>query len=351
MINRKLLLGTTALFGAGALLVSETAQAQDWEVGVSGFTRFVASAGDLPSRFGDDSTANHNFRMDNEVHVDFTQTDDETGLRYGGRIEFETEANAVSDGDDHIDESWIFIEGDFGQFRFGDEDGAADNLKIFAGTLAAGTGGVDGAGEVASGVGQFFDNSGDATKVIYYTPEIAGFQFGVSYTGNTNALGDREPDGQSTQDDGEFQRLVETGIAYTNSFGAFDVQGSVVGGLGEAQTNTSDDLENYGAGLILGFAGFQIGGAYFRNNAAADADDANIWNAGIAYSLGNVNTSLTYALEDFDDQGEPQNIVLSADTGILPGVALQGDVGYFYEFDTDRDSSGFTGVLRLSFDY
>ncbi|MEO1016242.1 MAG: porin [Pseudomonadota bacterium] len=351
MVSRKILLGTTALIGAGALLASETAQAQDWEVGISGFSRFTASAGDLPSRYQADSVANHNFRVDNEVHVDFTQTDDETGIRYGGRIEFEANANEVADSSDHIDESWIFFEGDFGQFRFGDEDGAADNLKIFAGTISAGTGGIDGAGEVAVGTPIFFDNSGDDTKVIYYTPDIAGFQAGVSYTANTNAKGDREPNNQSTQTDGEYQRLVEAGVAYTNSFGAFDVQGSVVGGYGEGQTNDTDDLENYGAGLSLGFAGFQVAGAYFRNDSGDNADDVNIYNAAIAYSFGNVNTSLGWAYGDFDDQGEPKNIVLSADTGLLPGVSLQGDVGYFYDYDGDRDSSGTTGVLRINFAY
>ncbi len=349
MVSRKVLLGTTALIGAGALLASESAQAQDWEVGIVGFSRFTVGVGDLPSRYQADSVANHNFRVDNEVHVDFTQTDDETGIRYGGRIEFEANANEVADSSDHIDESWVFIEGDFGQFRFGDEDGAADNLKVTAGNIAAGTGGIDGAGEVAAGTSFFFTNSGDDTKIVYYTPEIAGFQLGVSYTANSNAKGDREPNAQSTQTDGEFQRWVEGGIVYTNSFGAFDVQAAAVGGWAEAQTNgeDSDDIENYGAGLALGFAGFQVAGSYSYDNPA----DADIWTAGVAYSLGNVNTSLTYAYDDNSSASSTHNAVLSADTGILPGVSLQGDVGYFWDYEGDRDSSGTTGVIRLDFSY
>ncbi len=361
MAIRKVLLGTTALVGAGTLIASDAAFAQNvvgggsYEIELSGYNRFTAGFGELGNRYDSDNTADHNFRVDNEFHVDFTATDDETGIRYGGRVEFKTNANNEVDDNDGIDESWVFIEGGFGQFRFGDEDGAADNMKVFAGSVTAGTGGVDGAGEVASGTSLFFTNSGDDTKAIYYTPDIAGFQAGVSYTPNSNAKGSREPNDQSTNVDGQFQRWVEAGLVYSNSFGAFDLTGSVVGGYATGQTDDTDNLKNWGAGLQMGFGGFQVAGGAFRNAEGGNEDDFWAFNAGLGYSLGPVNTSISYALQrnDSNEEDNQKNLVLSADTGLLPGVALQGDVGYFWDYNNQNrgGNDGFTGVARLNFTY
>ena len=45
---------------------------------------------------------------------------------------------------DNTDETWLFLRGGFGEVRFGDEDGVADNSSVGAQVIAAGTGGIDG---------------------------------------------------------------------------------------------------------------------------------------------------------------------------------------------------------------
>ena len=166
---RNALLGTNAVIGAVALAVPSTASA--FEVNIRGFHNFSAVTGDLEeSGNAGNDPKDYDFLTDSEIHVQASQTDDETGIRYGMLVEFEADGNSTL----NTDESWIFVDGAFGGFRLGDEDGAVDNSKIGAYNIAAGTGGIDGQGVVASA--QFAPtNSGDSTKIRYDSPSIAGF--------------------------------------------------------------------------------------------------------------------------------------------------------------------------------
>ena len=180
----KQLLGSTAILSIGAVagLVTVgastgTALADSHQsVSVNGFFRHEVVGGDLEERFGD-GTENFDFSTDSEVHVNYRATDEESGLRYGATVEFETDTNQTN----NTDEAWMFIGGGFGEIRLGDEDGSADNAKIGGFSVAAGTGGIDGEGAVASS-SIATGNSGDQTKIRYDSPEIAGFQLSVSYT-------------------------------------------------------------------------------------------------------------------------------------------------------------------------
>ncbi len=344
MYLKKALLGTTALLGVGALMVADAGQAkaQALEVSVSGFSRFLAAFGNLEDQSGTTDARSLYFRNDTEVHVKARGTDDATGMRYGATVEFEADTSATG----NTDESWIFIGGNWGELRFGDEDGAADNMKVTGATLAAGTGGIDGAGEVAN-VGIFFDNSSDATKIIYYSPKISGFQVGVSYTPDSGHGGSTTYPTDTTATDRE--DWIEAGIAYSNTFGAVDVTASVVGSTADYETG-NNDFSAFGGGINIGFSGFTVGGAFFTENDDVGGD-RDIWNVGAGASLGPANLSVTYAKINNDGSNvDPNNIVLSADMGLFPGVALQGDVSFFNR-DTGTDDDGVTGVLRLHIGY
>ncbi|MCB2010043.1 MAG: porin [Geminicoccaceae bacterium] len=310
-----------------------SAQAGDLEVGVSGFMRTLAAFGDLDNESGNNDSRSFYFRNDSEVHVNARATDDETGLSYGATIEFETDTNR----NDNTDETWIFISGGFGELRFGDEDGASDNMKIGGFSAAAGTGGIDGAGEVAS-VDFGLTNSSDATKVIYYSPVVSGFQLGVSFTPDTGHAGAQE---NPADNNGNLEDMVEAGATYAGSFGGLDVKAAVVGYTADGEDGSPvGDANGIGGGASVGFAGFTFAGGYY-----ADENQDNI-NAGVKGSFGPANVSVNYAYSDIDGGGEPENIVLSADVGILPGVTLAGDVSFF-DRDDGGDDDGVTGVARL----
>ena len=336
---RNALLGTTAVIGAVALAVPSTASA--FEVNIRGFHNFSAVTGDLEeSGNAGNDPKDYDFLTDSEIHVQAAQTDDETGIRYGMLVEFEADGNSTL----NTDESWIFVDGAFGGFRLGDEDGAVDNSKIGAYNIAAGTGGIDGQGVVASA--QFAPtNSGDSTKIRYDSPSIAGFTIHGSFTPAGGDIGNNV-----AQDDGtDYQEWVETALVYTGSFGGFDLQAGGALGFANGEANDTDDFVGWNLGAIAGFSGFQLAGSYWQDDDGPNRDKTGV-TAGAAATLGPVDLSLTYAgvidSDDDPDGEESQNIVLSGSMGILPGMSLHGDVAWF-DRDAGGNDDGVTGVVRL----
>jgi hypothetical protein len=333
---RSALLGSTAILGATALFVPSTASAFD--VNIRGFLNFDTVVGDLQDtgEAGDDPK-DYDFRTDSEIHIEGVNIDDETGIRYGMMVEFETDGDNVL----NTDEAWLFVDGGFGGFRFGDDDGALDNSKISATNIAAGTGGIDGQGVVAS-VPFAPTNSGDSTKIRYDSPSIAGFTLHGSFTSATD-IGEN-----IAQDDNPYQDWVEAALVYTNSFGALDLQAGAAGAFNNGKGG-QDDFQGWNFGAIVGFSGIQLAASYWQDEDGPEGDKTGV-TAGAAASLGPADLSLTYAgvidSDDDPDGEEGQNIVLSATMGILPGMSINGDVSWF-DRDADGPDDGVAGVVRL----
>jgi len=369
----KLLLGTTALVGAGAMMsIPSAANAAAvlpggaLDVTVSGFVYFRAHGGDLDSaRINPAVSRELDFSNDTEVHIIARGTHDATGIEYGGTVEFEADTDRV----DNTDETWLFMRGGFGELRFGDEDGPVDNSAVGGFTVAAGTGGIDGSviDTIGTGVVKPF-NSDDSTKVRYYTPTFGGFQAGVSYTPNVGSNG-----ANIANADVEVQKMVEGALVYTGSFGGFDITASGVGAICDNGGEGEDDnCSTYGGGLSFGLFGMNFGGGYFSEEIG-DAEK-DFFNVGVGASLGPVNMSVTYGqvidsnnLESGDtdpdtigDQvvelNDPRNLVISADVGLMPGLVLAGDVGYFDndikgEIPSNLDEDGYQAVVRLGLNF
>jgi hypothetical protein len=363
----KLLLGTTALVGAGAMMSLPSAAnaaavlpGGALDVTVSGFIYFRAHGGDLDSARLDPSVSRDlDFSNDTEVHIIARGTHDATGIEYGGTVEFEADTNRL----DNTDETWLFLRGGFGELRFGDEDGPVDNSAVGGFTVAAGTGGIDGSviDVIATGVVKPF-NSDDSTKIRYYTPSFGGFQAGVSYTPNVGDNG-----ASLAPADVEVRDMVEGALVYTGSFGGFDITASGVGSICDNNGEGEDDnCHTYGGGLTFGLFGANLGGGYFSEQVG-DAEK-DFFNVGIGYGFGPVNMSVTYGqVVDSDDLtaevdgetieiGDAYNLVVSADVGLMPGLVLAGDVGFF-DNDTDGDlpagldDNGYQAVVRLGLNF
>jgi hypothetical protein len=370
MRTTKALLGTTALVGAGLMLgtpasveAATVSPGGALDITITGFNRTMAYGGDIQEARLNNSFSNAlNFRNDVEAHIIARAKHDATGIEYGGTIEFEADTNR----NDNTDETWLFLRGGFGEFRMGDEDGAADNSKVGGFTIAAGTGGIDGTVVDAIAVGVVGPvNSGDSTKVRYYTPSFGGFALGVSYTptiknGDQLALQNVNP-----------QDWVEGALTFTGSFGGADITASLVGSTCRIEgAGDDDDCWTAFGGAAITFRGFKIAGGYGSEDIGAGGA-ANInqdfWNAGVGTSFGPVNMSVTYGQANPNDvivngnrvDGDPYNIVVSADIGLMPGLVLAGDIGFFDndvgEYDPaldtngvgDVDDDGWQGVVRL----
>jgi outer membrane protein OmpU len=345
---RNALLGTTAILGAAALVMPSTASA--FEVQIRGFFNFNTVLGDLEeSGNAGGDPKDYDFVTDSEIHIQGVNTDDETGIRYGFLVEFETDPGTA----ERIDESWIFVDGAFGGFRLGNEDGAVDNSKIGAYNIAAGTGGIDGQGVVAP-VRFAPLNSGDSTKIRYDSPSFAGF----TIHGSLTPAGGNEGNSVAQDNLSNLQEWVETALVYRGAFGGVDLQ--VGGTLGFANgSNGADDYLGYNVGAIVGFAGFRVAASYWEDDdaptqvvqpavgAAVGSIDRTGYTVGAAATFGPADLSVTWAqIIDADAEPEGQNLVLSATMGLLPGMSLQGDVAFFEDaLNTGED--GVTGVVRL----
>ena len=127
-----------------------------------------------------------------------------------------------------IDELSMKIAGGWGSVEMGGNDGAEDSFKIYGGSIAAGTGGDrwrssccqrrccygGTGGNAGSG------DSGDALKVTYLSPKVAGFQTGISLNYVTESADDING--------GTFG--VGIGAKYAGSAGGLDYAVSLVWG-------------------------------------------------------------------------------------------------------------------------
>jgi len=129
MALKKILLGTTALLTAaglaGAASAAEIKPLGALDINLGGFARQYLFLGDLKDKTGR-NTGSYDLRTDTEVYVYVRGKDEATGLEYGANIELEADTNSTSDAD----EAFTFIRGQFGEFRFGDDDGAVTTARL-----------------------------------------------------------------------------------------------------------------------------------------------------------------------------------------------------------------------------
>jgi outer membrane protein OmpU len=371
-MHHRLLLGSTALVGAG-MLFTNAASAQETgglEVVLGGFTEFGVNAATNDTLDNDNKTRNYAFYMDNEVILQANGVTD-GGIRYGSKVEVEvgsdldTGPNNVS-----VDEVGLFFSGNFGRVELGREDGAEDVMFVGAEDAQAGTGGIDGD---TQNLGQVqFPDMGDDVKATYFTPRIAGFQVGASFTpdgdDNENGLGSNEF--LSTADGGNGdnrKNAVGGGINWVGVLGPVDLTLAAVGNWADVKGgNTAqgaagfrDDAKAYALGGLLGFGGLSFGVSFNDFKGPTDAQEGKLVSFGLAYGFGPANVSVGFEQDWNDNIDNAQIYTVSGDIGVLPGVTLKGDVSYntddaFKHVEDDGTTDGGStlgGVVAIQLDY
>ncbi len=304
--------------------------------------------------------------MEAEIHFKAKATLD-NGLHLGMRAELELNRDnknsfgppgTGSESDDIIDEVYLFVEGDWGQVQFGNQDGAADQLAVFAPTTARAT-------RINDGEIYFFEDgnnndrfqpivlrtdvyaSDDNMKIIYFTPRWMGLQAGVSYMPEPT----KNFSGFASRADNEFAQqseMWEFGVNYQRDYGNIHVAADVTYLAGSNEDPASigdetlygleDDLEEWGAGLVVGIdfetTRLIVGGSYRNSNASRgiifadgstffvdDAVDTEIWELGAMLQRGPWRASVGYI------EGTSQDLAF-----IFPGADILADVdGHAYE--------------------
>ncbi|PHK94802.1 hypothetical protein CR162_11655 [Pseudoroseomonas rhizosphaerae] len=366
---RKILLGTTAVVGA-VVMASTGAMAQgadpfraagpamtshrDLEVRLGGFFRFYYSNTNQDYiNAGGINQGKSDFQEETEIHV-VANGKAANGLRYGVAVEIQNDSvrqtAGVNSGSSNtkttldLDEVWGYVAGSFGQLRFGDEDNVWGLMSVGQISNFA-TGGLD---------GDFYDSlagnspalnmssdAGDNTKIIYMSPQFAGFDFGASFAFNTgegplsgctsgNTSCDRLASVETLGATTARRRNEVVAIArYRGSFAGVGL-GATAAYIGaDAVKNVNGagvDRINVGAfGLQLSAYGFLVGGQYLfgdantnfatpRLNIAGDSREYNSFNVGASYTLGQITVGGHY--------GETRSAGAQA---LVGGVPVTGD--------------------------
>lgn len=345
---KKILLGTSALVVAASMAVPASA-AEKIKLKVGGYYTALAAIPDVDVAPGDEDR-DVVFGSDSEVHFSGKTTLD-NGLTIGFKAEMELE----DDTTDRIDELWISIGGGFGQFRFGEEDGVAESMlvgqmgpsiEVFADDTDASPVGIN---DINSGL----DFSGDDMKIIYFTPRIAGFQGGVSFTPNPEKSPRGFQDPTFTPAAGEYENAFELAANYEGSFNALDLGASIEYFQADAQLGTEEDLEGIGGGLVLGFGGFSLGGRYSEKTDFAD-DETETYSVGAGFETGPWAFGVEYAEAETETAGgatssEFTTVVAAIKYALGPGMTVS--LGYVDEEEevTDADGSGVFTEFGIKF--
>ncbi|MCC2664167.1 MAG: hypothetical protein K0S35_2089 [Geminicoccaceae bacterium] len=356
-MHHRLLLGSTALVSAG-LLFGGAASAQEIEVTLGGYTEFGA-LGATDETLQGDPDRGYTFFMDNEVHIQATGVSD-GGLTYGSYLEMEAgsgsapalqddPANNDNAGEVFVDEVNLFFSGGFGRIELGRQDGPEDVMLAGGEDAQSGTGGVDGDTANLSSIIDL--NLGDATKAMYFTPRVGGFQLGAGYTPDTGDDGGRDGPGF----DGGHYNVVEGGANWVGAFGGVDLTLSGVAVYGDSEDDDVDERLDYAVGGLIGVGGLSFGATWGQRTDFAEADWAHL---GLKYEFGGASASLGYTYGDVDAFDDEQHVfVVSGDVGLAPGLTLKGDVSYNTEDPGNDDSAGadqddtISGIVTVQMDY
>lgn len=374
---KKFLIGTTALVAAG--FVAGQAQAADpIKLSVGGYmNQFVGYANQ--DKVGGNAYAEVKPESETELYFRGSTTLD-NGLTVSVNID------RYADRDDTGgDDVFMQISSDsLGRLRIGQTKGAAYALSHQAPAVAMAANDDDVSDwirdtVVTSDQTHTASEGNDGTKIVYWTPNFAGFTAGVSYGVNVNNAGiegvinvtSNDIDGDGTNDNGA-ETAWDAGIAYNGeisgvSLGA-DVtyQRNFMGGNknGSATGSANEDRTAWRAGLSVGVAGFTFGGSYRDTNNENNVKDidASAWDLGASYATGPYAVSFTYFTAEEDDgagkQDEVNQWVLGASYDLGAGVTLVGSV-FAAEFDDaslsgsenagDNEGFGVVAGLKVAF--
>ena len=355
---KKLLYGTTALVAAG--MITGGAQAADKiKVGIGGyFYAFLAVGSDDDSaatatRAAEPGNNRRSHRITREGEIIFTgKTTLDNGIQFGVQVQLEAEQCG-----DQIDETFMWASGSFGRVNVGSENSAAYAMHYTSPAASHWSNGLNSPGNRNFNVGGNSASipntnpnmTSDSEKITYFTPRMAGFQLGASYTpenceeangGNcTGTYGGFQGDNTT----GTQSEVIELGANYSGkiggasigisaSWGEADVEGpsaANTAGCATFAAPCNDDREEWSLGAKASMNGFSVGAAYYEDNngtSVANSDDQS-WTVGLRYATGPWGFGIQYA--NFENESGVTAAGLANGNDELDAVEIGGsyDIG------------------------
>jgi hypothetical protein len=315
--------------------------------------RYMGAAGVLFAEDADgyatSSTRNYVFKQDVEVYF-LGETVLDNGLTVGARVELEGQTQAA----DQIDAVYAYFSGGFGEIRFGDTGEAMAQLcylvpsasAIFgadspnfnfsnAGVAGAGNRNIPGYGATN---GTCYGVDDKSTKIVYFSPNFAGFSFAASFTPDNTEDTHNTLGGAGTRlknDAGQNSENFSVGANFTHDFNGINL---IAGGGGtwsfDRENSGADERHDYNAYAQVGFSGFTIGGAMgYRQNRGGDGSDDLIYGAGITYNWDawTVGAGWTHGRYEIAQPGE-KIIAISNQAGTLTSTTTSDIVDNYDVF-------------------
>lgn len=307
--------------------------------------------------------------LSNDVELRFHgSTVLDSGVEIGVRIEIEGEESS-----DQGDETYMYLEGSFGTIRVGNDDAAGAQMGTAApyATYFYGINTPYWVGTFSGAASNWHTtfagaNAGDAASVMYFSPVINGFQFGLSYAPEAGVEAR-----SATAANGPGSEVVSVGARYDGAFGDAGVTVAVgyastdipsVAAAAAVQPSPGDvgseaveaapgaTTTDMAGGVVVSMSGVSIGGSYMvTDHDMAGEDDTEQFDIGISYGEGPWTVSVNYG-EKTQDSSNLDNTYarLLGNYNLGPGINLAGALGQ----DTfeDDENTTFAGIaMAISF--
>jgi hypothetical protein len=364
---RVALLGSTALAAIG-LVAADAAAADGVKLEIGG--RYKGAAGIAPSEdfspssgVDEDDVRDYVFKQDVEIYF-LGETVLDNGLTVGARVELEGQTS-----DDQIDAVYAYFSGGFGEVRFGDTDEAYAQLCYLVPSASdlfgadspdfnfsnAGIAGYAGTNGTCYGVDD------KSTKVVYFSPVFAGFQFAASFTPDATEDTRNFDDGAGTRfrdDPGQNSENLSVAANFNHDFNGVTLVaggGSTFSFDKEVNPNDTDEARAYNGYAQVAFSGFTLGVATeLRDNFGDEGDDQWVYGAGGTYNWDAWTFGLGWTHGDYEGAvGENGVGPFNADHDIYsatasyalgPGITLDGVIEYSDYHSNDAAGPDYQGL-------
>ncbi|MEQ9519326.1 MAG: porin [Parvibaculum sp.] len=375
---KKTLLGTTALVTAG--LVAGPALASDpltVTVGGSLVTGFYFVDNDKVGVTDFDDTKVAVVARNIDVVAEGTL---DNGLVAGAALKLQLgndEGRQSTTSDATFSEAYAYLEGGFGRLEIGGTDGAAFKMHYSSPWFVPGNG-VDSpniyniqnaAGSISSRTSTYSLLAEDDNKISYFTPRLAGFQLGASFTPDAGANDVTSNGFGVSAANSANEDVMEIAANYAGEFGGVSVGADIFYVTAEAAAIGADDAEERGVGVSLGFSGFTLGGAYTQVEnvvagtqstvtVASRGNETDSWTVGLAYGTGPWTVGVAYFESEAEnatgvDIGSNEFIQIGGGYSLGAGVDLGLDIQLIEDkagaAATAIDSTSAGIVLAISF--
>ena len=265
----------------------------------------------------------------------------DNGSSYGAFIKLNADVEKDKEIKGAAKEAKVYFKGNFGKVELGSTSPVGNAMEVNSYSIARATGGLDGDwddwlknGAVISGSKNYkdgyltapqlpigFDDESKANKISYFSPNISGVSFGVSYAPSSKGKGTTKQVRELFKDyGGGYRNVWQPAVRYEKAFdGGIKFATAVLGEFAEAKDYSWDaekgeegkpaenikrkNLAAWQVGASVEYNGFAVAGSYGdfgksgTRKEGREADKkygAKYWSLGSAYSTGQYGISINY---------------------------------------------------------